>query len=362
MGGGGGILSPVTNALFGKPQTVATPDYTGAAQQTSAANLAANRVNQSNPYGSVSYQQTGIDQYGNPTWSQSNTVDPRLQAAIQNNFSQLGQPLQKPQFQGQDMASMNYFGSRLNQQQFDPRTMAALPQYDVNTQINQSALPSYGINPGQSYTDAIMSRLQPQIERETSDLDAKLANQGIMEGSEAYNRAKQLQQQNINDRLNSAVVGGMQTGLAANNQAYNQQAGQIGLNLQGQGQHFGQVLQGNQQDMSANSLAYQQQLANQELGMRAQNQAFNQALAQAMLPYQQGAMLQGLASPTFASVPSVAGTDYLGATGLTNQANWNNANAANAQSNAMMSGLFNLAGAGIKAPTGTFSNLFKFGG
>ena len=39
MGGGGGLLGGVSNALFGSPQTVATPDYTGAAQQTAAGNL-----------------------------------------------------------------------------------------------------------------------------------------------------------------------------------------------------------------------------------------------------------------------------------------------------------------------------------
>jgi hypothetical protein len=339
MGGGGGILSPITNTLFGKPKTVDAPNYTGAAEQTSASNLAANRVNQSNPYGSLSYQQTGTDQYGNPTWSQTQTVNPQLQAAIQNNLSQLGQNFQAPSFQGQDMAAMNYFGSKLNQQQFDPNS---LQKWQLDTsKLGADSLPSYGINPGQSYEQAIMSRLQPQIQRETNDLEAKLANQGIMEGSEAYNRAIQSQQQNINDRLTSAVVGGMQTGLQANQQQFGQNFGIANAQL-GANQY------NNQQAMGANQLAYQQQLANQDLGMRAQNQGFNQALSQAMLPYQQGAALMGLASPNFASIPMVAGTDYMGATGLTNQANQANANAYNAQNNAMMSGLFNLAGAGIK--------------
>jgi len=31
MGGGGGILGGVSNALFGSPQTVATPNYSQAA-------------------------------------------------------------------------------------------------------------------------------------------------------------------------------------------------------------------------------------------------------------------------------------------------------------------------------------------
>jgi hypothetical protein len=43
-----------------------------------------------------------------------------------------------------------------------------------------------------------------------------------MPGSEAYNQAKTLQSQQQNDQLTSAIVGGLQTGLAANQQAYNQ--------------------------------------------------------------------------------------------------------------------------------------------
>jgi len=64
MGGGGGLLGGVTNALFGSPQQVATPNYSQAAQQTAQGNLQnaqlatqANRVNQSTPYGSLNYSQ-----------------------------------------------------------------------------------------------------------------------------------------------------------------------------------------------------------------------------------------------------------------------------------------------------------------
>jgi hypothetical protein len=73
----------------------------------------------------------------------------------------------------------------------------------------------YGINPGDTYSNAIMQRLQPQQRQQVEALDAQLANQGIMPGSEAYNRAKTLQGQTQNDALTSAIVGGMQTGLQA---------------------------------------------------------------------------------------------------------------------------------------------------
>ena len=366
MGGNGGILSGVTNALFGSPQTVATPDYTGAAQQTSAANAANNRINQSTPYGGSQYQQTGTDQYGNPTYTINSNTAPFIQNAINAQGGQLastyGSVFQSPTFNSVgDMPSMNYYGSRLNQQQFNPATqLKPLSQYNVNTQVDQSQLPTYGINPGQSYSDAIMQRLKPQMAQSLQSQQAQLANQGIVPGTEAYNNQMRTFNQGQNDQLTSAIVGGMQTGLAANQQAYGQQANQIGLNLTGQAQQFGQGISENTQNMGANSLAYQQQLANQQLGMGAQNQAFTQAMAKYLTPLQVAQGLKNLSAPTYAPTNTIAGTDYLTAMGLTNQGNVANANANNAYNNAMMQGLFTLGAGSIASPTGTF-NFLKSG-
>jgi len=329
--------------LGGGPQKVDVPNYSQAAQQTSASDLANNRLNQTNAYGSLNYQQTGIDSEGNPTYTQTQTLNPQLQSAINSNLGQLGQPFQAPQFQGQDMASMNYFGSKLNQQQFDPNS---LQNYQLDTsRLGANALPSYGINPGQTYSDAIMQRLQPSLERDTQALDARLANQGIMQGSKAYETAKLLQGQNQNDALTSAIVGGMQTGLAANNQ-------QFGQNFNVANTQLGANQYNNQQAMNSNSLAYQQQLANQGLGMQAQNQAFTQAMAESMLPYQQASALKGLAAPSFASYATTSPTNYMGAMSNSYQGNLANANANNAYNNSFTSGLFNLGGAALMGGSG----------
>jgi len=375
MGGGGGILGGITQSIFGKPQTVSTPNYSQAAQDTAAANLAnaqnatnANRVNQNTPYGNLSYSQT-TDAQGNPVWTANQTLPSGLQSAIGGNFGVMANtynnPLTSPTFNSVgDMPSMNYFGSRLNQQQFNPATqLQSLPQYNVNTQINQSKLPTFGINPGQSYEQGIMARLQPAIERDRQSLSAQLANQGIVPGTKAYETAMTLQSQKENDARTSAVVGGMDTGLRANQQVFGQQAGQIGLNLTGQEQSFTQPLRVNAQNMSANDLAYQQQLANQQLGMGAQNQAFTQALAKYMAPAQVGSLLKGIAAPNQYVTPynqqATGGTDYLSAMGLTQQSNQANANAQNAQNNALLSGLFTLGGASLMSPTGTFTKMFS---
>jgi hypothetical protein len=52
-----------------------------------------------------------------------------------------------------------------------------------------------------------------------------------MQGSEAYKNAMTDFGQRQNDQLTSAIVGGMQTGLQANQQAFNQALGQYNLPL-----------------------------------------------------------------------------------------------------------------------------------
>jgi hypothetical protein len=167
---------------FGQPQTgqfTSTNPFVQAAQANAQGNIAgalqataANRINQQTPYGSLQYQQTGTDAQGNPIWSANQQLSPELQQLTQSSLAGL--------------------------------------------QASQ-ANPMYGINPGDTYSNAIMQRLAPQQSQAREALDAQLANQGIMPGSEAYNRAKTLQGQTQNDALTSAIVGGMNTGIQAQN-------------------------------------------------------------------------------------------------------------------------------------------------
>jgi hypothetical protein len=169
-------------------------------------------------------------------------------------------------------------------------------------------LPSYGIDPGQTYSDAIMQRLAPQLAHQSESSDVQLANMGITPGSEAYNRAKTLLNQSQNDARTSTIVNGMNVGLQANQQQYNQ-------NLQNYN----------------NPLA----VARNIQGLTQQN---------FVNPYTQSA---------------TPGADYTSAMGLTNQSEQANANAINAQNNAMIGGLFSLAGGAIGSPKGTFKNMFS---
>ena len=65
------------------------PDYAGAARETAEgnldaarANIAANRVNQYTPYGSLEYQVSGEDKFGNPMWKATQSLAPAQQQLL----------------------------------------------------------------------------------------------------------------------------------------------------------------------------------------------------------------------------------------------------------------------------------------
>ena len=229
--GGGGLLGGITGALFGSPATPATPDYTGAAQATAAGNLdaaraatAANRVNQVTPYGSLNYAVTGQDPYGNPTWTATTQFSPDQQALYNYDIASskgLGALQEK---------GLNYVRQMIEQ----PFSTSSLPQ--LSSQLNaptlQTTLGDQGMEGWDKATGLVMQRLAPQMERQQKALDTKLANQGIMPGSEAYKNAKTDLAQAQNDQLTSAIVGGFNTGLAANQQQFAQEAAKYQLPLQ----------------------------------------------------------------------------------------------------------------------------------
>lgn len=182
MGKGGGSAPP-------------PPDYAGAARETAQgnldaarANIAANRVNQYTPYGSLEYTMAGEDKYGNPMWSATQKFSPEQQQLldIQNQLSigtgQLGQK------------GLGYVEKMISQP------------------FDTSQLPSLGINPSETYTDAYLRRLAPSMQQSRERLEQQLANQGIQLGSEAYDRAMRNFEQKQNDLMLGATTQGFDVG------------------------------------------------------------------------------------------------------------------------------------------------------
>jgi hypothetical protein len=258
------------------------PDYAGAAKETAAgnldaarANIAANRVNQYTPYGSLEYNMAGEDKYGNPMWSATQSLAPEQQQLLnyQNQASLgLGQLTQK---------GLGYVNTMLD------------------SPFDTSKLPTTGFNPSQSYQDAYMQRLQPQIEQGREALSTQLANSGIPVGSEAYKRAMMTQGQKENDLLAAATTQGFGVGQQARQSALQEQA-------------------------------------------YLRNEPLNTLNA-----VRSGAQVQGPSFVNPAMQANTAGPDMLGAAQMGYNANLAASNAQNAANNAMTSGLMGLAGAGI---------------
>jgi hypothetical protein len=276
--GGGGFLG-----LGPAPSAPAAPDYSAAARETASGNLdaaraaaASNRVNQITPYGSLDYSVTGSDPYGNPTWT------------AKTSLSEVGQQL----LNNQNAASLG-LGGTIN-------SALGRVQETMGQGFNPN-LPSTGFDPGQSYQDAYMQRLAPQLEMGRDQLQQQLANKGIDIGSKAYENAMRVQQQRENDLLATATTQGFGVGSQANQQAFNQEMTKYNMPL--------------------NTLSALRS------GSQVQNPTFVNSAQQA----------------------TTAGPDLLGAAGMQYNAQMGDFNAKQAAQQNFNQGLMGLAGAGIMA-------------
>lgn len=247
------------------PSPPPPPDYQGAAQATAQGNLEntraatrANRINQYTPYGNQIYKDLGNDR-----WQSDITLTPDAKATLD---AQMGLSRKAGEL-GVGAAD------RLNATYRTP--------FDLSS-VDKVGEEAYG---------AHTARLDPQWQRLEADLDAKLANQGITRGSEAYTRA----QEDFGRQRNDAYT---QARLAA-----------------------------------INTMPQTYQLAN----------AIRQQPLNELNAIRTGAQVQ---NPTFQQAgmqQTVAGPDLLGAAGLENQYNMGLYNSQVGQANSFNSGLFGLA-------------------
>jgi hypothetical protein len=253
--------------MGGKSSQPASPDYRGAAEATAAAN----RVNYQTPYGGLQYSQGP-----NGQWTGTVSLSPEQQQ-LQNQ---------------QNRTSLNMAGL---QDQASGRVAQTMSQ-----PMDQSTLPQAPVNAGATGQQAMMNRLEPQFNRDEDRLRTRLANQGIMQGSEAYNS----ELGNFDQRRNDA---------------YSQAALQ-GINLDTQGRQ--------------NALQEQSYFRNQPL---------NELNA-----LRTGSQVQG---PSFQGIPQTQGANYLAAAQLQGNDNLAGFNAGQARNNNMIGGLF---GIGSQLPWGSW--------
>jgi hypothetical protein len=275
--GGGGFLG-----LGPAPSAPAAPNYTAAAEATASGNLdaaraatAANRVNQVTPYGRLDYSITGADPYGNPTWTATQSLSPAQQQLLD--------------YQNQTSAGLGRLAGQ----------GLGYVENMLKTPFDTSVLTSTGFNPSQSYQDAYMQRLQPQIQQDEQRLQQQLANKGIDIGSEAYDRAMMQQGQRVNDLRLGATTQGFNVGQQARQSALQEQA-------------------------------------------YLRNEPLNTLSA-----VRTGSQVTGPQFVNSAQQATTAGPDLLGAAGMQYNAQMGDFNARQAAQSNLNQGLFGLAGAGL---------------
>lgn len=341
----------------GKNSPPPAPDYTGAAVAQGQANKDAaistamlSNPNIYGPYGSqtVSYSQ-GPDGNWIPTVRQS--LSPAEQGLLNaNNTVQLGLANLGTQALG---TVQNVMGQPFNGNNYPLQTSFDNPNLVTNAnqngQLDLSGVAKMPINAGMTAQSAIMSRLQPQLDRQTTSTQTQLANQGLRPGMEAYDNAMHDLAYQQNDQLTQAALQGLNLDMSANQQGYNQALNNANF--------------ANQANLTnanfANSAAaqqFQQNQAEAQFGNTAQQQAYQQALNNYNLPLNQVAALM---SGSQVTNPQFQG--YTGATvsaapvfqGAQAQGNYNQGifNAQTSGQNAFMGGLMGLGAAAAGMPT-----------
>lgn len=173
-----------------KAPTPPDPDKVSKGQTTSNVNTAiANTIlgnaNEVGPTGKVNYKITGYQNVNGqrvPTYTRTTSLSPEQKKLYDQQVGLGGQM--------NDIATRQL--TNLDGTLSKPITTADLPD-----------MPEYD---RQRYEDALMGRMNPQIERDRQAQDAKLANQGVKPGSEAYREAQALTDRQANDARYGAIL------------------------------------------------------------------------------------------------------------------------------------------------------------
>jgi hypothetical protein len=360
------------------PDPYKTASAQGAANREAAVSSAIiGNVNENNPYGSVAYKRLD-DEYTTdaqgkkvavPRYERNVTLSPeqqellKYQNQMQSNLGQLGvsqsgrlqgllgtnldtsglpawqsfskPPTQATTFGGQGKIASTYGGN-------NPMTMgikdagSIASTYGGNNPMTMSIGDGGAIRQDQGATDraavekAMLSRYRQQSSQDRAAEDARLAAQGLTQGSAAYGSVAQQRGQQDNDAYNQAYLASGDEARAAQdayNQAQNQRF-QQGYQQAG----FANEAQAQAYQQAAERAAFANDAQSQRYGQYANNASFaNDAQQQA---YQQAMERAGFANDAQAQAYQQA-MERAGFANTAGQQNWSNMNAYTDASNAL---------------------------
>lgn len=218
---------------MGKPKAPAPPDYAAAATAQGAANENSavasnflNQANQSGPYGSLKYSYDYANGLKLPdgTVIPSSTATTTLAPDQQKLLDQ-----QTAMSQALNSTAMKGIGY-VDQITGKPLDISGAPalQSDGGKVYQAPSTDAFNSTRDQ-VTNAMMQRLQPQMDQQSNALRSQMASQGIELGSKAYSDAQANLGQTQNDQRTSALLAGdtasqnmWQNALAAGQTQFNQ--------------------------------------------------------------------------------------------------------------------------------------------
>jgi hypothetical protein len=352
------------------PAPPAAPDYAAAATAQGVANVdaAKNTAVLSNP--------NIISPYGNQTVSWATSPDNpngTPQATVTQTLTPAAQ--QNLDAQQQTQLALSLLGQKgitrvqdvLNQAAPAAPTLGTVGsggaldngpsagQYGLaHGSIDTSGIAQMPVNAGMTAQNAILSRLNPQIQQDQAALTQRLANQGIPQGSEAWNNAMRQQGNQQNDLYTQAALQGLGVDMSANQQGFGQQMSQAGLYNSSVGQNFGQGQAASSMANANQNTQFNQQLAQTQANnaaalqqyqaqMAAYNQPLNQVTALESGSQIQNPQFQQYTGANVAAAPVFQGTQAQG------QADMNLYGIQQNAANSANQGLYSLGGAALGA-------------
>lgn len=247
------------------------------------------------------------------------------------NLTPAGQEIfdQQQQIQKQLSGIAGTAADRVQNTLSQPFSPSGLPDFRYGTGAGpiQQQIDQRYINDGSQATEALLSRLNPSLERDREALINRTINTGHLQGSQGYNEALDAFGRQANDARMQAVLAAPQYSGAMQNIG----AQQAGFANAAQGQMFSQGL------------------ANAQFSNQARNQNLQEQVYQRNLPLNE---TTALLSGSQVQMPNIQPTQGIGVSPVDYSSLANNQylgqlgqyNADVAGNNAMTSGLFSLAG------------------
>lgn len=345
------------------------PVATAAAQTKSnidTANATANlnHANQITPYGSQNWSSTP-NADGTSSWTSTISLAPEQQALLDssNRVSQSMANLGESQLgtvADRMSQPFNYNGA--------PQQATNASYGNIQNDIDMSKVPGMvgGDDLRKTYDDAQKAAYGMQTQYldksyadRQHDLENKLIQQGVLQGTDAWNRETQnLGQQRTFD-YNNAFNNSFDKGLSAQGQLYNQG---LSSNQNAYGQAAGNAAFHN----TAQNQGFGQAMANANLQNQGRSQSINEANYLRQQPLNElNALRTGaqVSAPQFGSTPqgNVAGTDIAGLYQNQYKGLLDNYNGQVASNNAMTQGLFQLGAAAIGSDRAIKQNIELIG-